>query len=92
MFHRPIHQATAIAADSFASTHPTGARARAWHAFKSLSTDQAGLSTVEYVILLALIGAVSIGTWNELGGTITGALRGAHEEFDTQLSSPAGAE
>ena len=36
-----------------------------------LATDERGLSTVEYVIILVLIAAAAVGTWTTFGKTIT---------------------
>lgn len=51
----------------------------------SLFRDERGLSTVEYVILLAVIvvGAVSI--WNQIGGKFKASLGNADQELE-QLS------
>jgi len=43
---------------------------------KELWTDEAGLTTVEYALLLILIVAAGVTTWTELGSTV-----------DTQVSS-----
>lgn len=37
---------------------------------RSLKNDTRGLSSVEYLILLVLIGVAGIGLWKKLGGTI----------------------
>lgn len=38
--------------------------------FRRLGRDTAGLSTVEYVILLALVAILSIGAWRTFGGNL----------------------
>ena len=38
--------------------------------FKGLLRDDAGLSTVEYVILLILIAVVGITAWRQFGGAV----------------------
>lgn len=40
----------------------------------SLVRDDRGLSTVEYVIILVLIAAACVGTWQKLGGIVKGRL------------------
>jgi Flp pilus assembly pilin Flp len=36
---------------------------------KALWSDEAGMTTVEYALLLALVTIASIGAWSTLGGT-----------------------
>ncbi|HEX2675983.1 MAG TPA: hypothetical protein VHM19_05070 [Polyangiales bacterium] len=43
-----------------------------------LRRDQRGLSTVEYVILLCLIAAMSVGLWNTFGNTVHDRLSDAN--------------
>jgi len=45
-----------------------------------LERDQRGLTTVEYAIILCVIVAVSVGTWDTFGGAIAKKL-----ETDTEL-------
>jgi Flp pilus assembly pilin Flp len=40
----------------------------------AIVTDERGLSTVEYVIILVLIAAAAVGTWTTFGKTITGKI------------------
>lgn len=42
-----------------------------------LSTDEFGLSTVEYVIILVLIAAAAVGAWQVLGTTLLSKLTAA---------------
>lgn len=42
-----------------------------------LSTDEFGLSTVEYVIILVLIAAAAVGAWQMLGATLLSKLTAA---------------
>ena len=42
-------------------------RAKMNHLLSRLRTDQRGLTTVEYAIVLCLISAVVVGTWQTLG-------------------------
>lgn len=44
---------------------------------RSLSTDDSGLTTVEYIIILALIAIAAIGAWNVFGGSIETQARGS---------------
>jgi Flp pilus assembly pilin Flp len=50
-----------------------------------LRRDEAGLSTVEYVILLALVAVVSIGTWQAFGERIETAITDATTALDAVL-------
>ncbi len=42
--------------------------------FVSLGRDQRGLSTVEYAIILCLIAAFSVGTWQKFGEMVEKSL------------------
>ena len=44
---------------------------------ESLKKDDAGLTTVEYIIILALIAIAAIGAWNVFGGSIETQARGS---------------
>jgi Flp pilus assembly pilin Flp len=55
----------------------------------SLVSDQAGLSTVEYVIILVLIAAIAIGTWKTFGGKVKDGLSAAQTEFDENVGEAA---
>lgn len=44
--------------------------------------DERGLSTVEYVIILVLIAAAAIVSWQTLGTKVTGKLNDANNELD----------
>ncbi len=55
------------------------ARSRTIHA---LHSDDRGLSTVEYVIILVLIAAGAIGTWQSFGTTLTGKIKASNTEMD----------
>jgi Flp pilus assembly pilin Flp len=44
---------------------------------KCLRSDQRGLTTVEYVIVLCLIAALAVGTWSTFGEGVEKALAGA---------------
>jgi len=47
----------------------------------ALVENEAGLSTVEYVIILVLIAAISIGTWKTFGGDVKQGLEKAQTAF-----------
>ena len=40
--------------------------------FLKLHTDERGLSTVEYIIILTLIAVAAIGAWNKFGDAVIG--------------------
>jgi len=42
---------------------------------RKLHSDDRGLSTVEYVIILVLIAAAAVAAWTTLGSTITGKIK-----------------
>ncbi len=52
--------------------------------------DERGLSTVEYVILLALIAVVAIGVWSEFGGNVHDAVENSNEQFETVVQASEG--
>ncbi len=52
---------------------------------RSLLRDDRGLSTVEYVILLVLIAAGSVGLWLTLGKKIYSQVNDANGELDNNL-------
>jgi Flp pilus assembly pilin Flp len=54
---------------------------------RALLADERGLTTVEYVIVLCLIAALSVGLWRDLGNNITGYLNGAIEDLNTGLTT-----
>jgi Flp pilus assembly pilin Flp len=47
----------------------------------SLVSDERGLSTVEYVIILVLIAAAAVGTWTTFGATITTKIKDSEKEI-----------
>jgi Flp pilus assembly pilin Flp len=47
----------------------------------SLTKDERGLTTVEYVILLVLIAVGSIGVWKTFGTTLATKLGGAGQQI-----------
>jgi Flp pilus assembly pilin Flp len=60
-------------------------KARARLTGSSLVRDEAGLSTVEYVIILVLIAAIAIGTWKTFGGKVKTGLENASNNFETNV-------
>lgn len=58
------------------------------HGF-SIVRDQAGLSTVEYVIILVLVAAIAIGTWKTFGKTVNTGLEAASTNFTSEVTTPA---
>jgi Flp pilus assembly pilin Flp len=61
------------------------AKARARLHGSSLVRDEAGLSTVEYVIILVLVAAIAIGTWQTFGRTVTSGLSKATQQFNSDV-------
>lgn len=53
-----------------------------------LHRDERGLSTVEYVILLALIAVGAIGVWSTFGGKIIKHVGDANTEFENLEPTP----
>jgi Flp pilus assembly pilin Flp len=45
---------------------------------KNLVSDQKGLTTVEYIIVLGLIAVVGIAAWQKFGETLTGEVEAAN--------------
>lgn len=54
---------------------------------RKLKSDERGLSTVEYVVLLVLIVAVAVALWNVFGNTVTGKLLDATTTFDNNVQT-----
>jgi Flp pilus assembly pilin Flp len=61
-------------------------KARARLHGSSLVRDEAGLSTVEYVIILVLIAAIAIGTWQTFGTRVKDGLTSASDNFDSNVT------
>lgn len=53
---------------------------------RNLVQDDRGLSTVEYVILLVLIAAVAMGTWQVFGSRVQEKLDDASSEFEETVT------
>jgi Flp pilus assembly pilin Flp len=49
---------------------------------RTLISDQRGLSTVEYVIILVLIAVLCIGVWKAFGSTIQGKIGGSRDRIN----------
>ena len=47
--------------------------------------DERGLSTVEYVIILVLVAAASVGLWVNFGGTLKKKLGAANDEISDHV-------
>lgn len=64
-----------------------GRLARGWnHLFQGqtgLVRDERGMSTVEYVILLAVIVVGAVSVWNQIGGNVKAKLGEANTELET---------
>jgi len=61
------------------------------HIFESmrrLHSDQRGLTTVEYVIVLCLIAALAVGTWKEFGDNVKGYLVTAKDGIGAAMPQP----
>lgn len=50
--------------------------------------DERGLSTVEYVVLLVLIVAASVGLWVSFGGALTAKLGNVNSEMGKVTFTP----
>jgi Flp pilus assembly pilin Flp len=68
-------------------TYLEKARARLYGS--SLVRNEAGLSTVEYVIILVLIAAIAIGTWKTFGSQVKGGLEKASKNFEDNVGKEA---
>lgn len=54
----------------------------------SVRTDDRGLTTVEYVILLVVIAIVSVKGWQTFGATVKDRLDGSQTQFETNVPHP----
>jgi len=63
------------------------AKVRARLQNSQLIRDEAGLSTVEYVIILVLVAAIAIGTWQTFGKTVTSGLSNASNKFNSDVTN-----
>ncbi len=54
---------------------------------RGLPRAEQGLSTVEYVVLLVLIVAMSVGTWKKFGKDVQGKLEDAQESFSKNVKA-----
>lgn len=56
-------------------------------AVTALLKDERGMSTVEYVILLAVIVMGAVSVWNSIGGKVISSLQGADDSLTDMPSS-----
>ena len=59
---------------------------------KELWTDEAGLTTVEYTLLLMLIAAACVTTWGQLGSAVDTQVSGVTDTMSGSGSTPAGCQ
>ena len=59
---------------------------------KELWTDEAGLTTVEYTLLLMLIVAACVTTWGQLGSAVGTEVSSVTETISGSGSPPAGCQ
>lgn len=58
-----------------------------------LRSDERGLSTVEYVVLLVLIVAIAVALWNVFGNLLVAKLSSAAKEIDQEVATtPSGSD
>jgi Flp pilus assembly pilin Flp len=55
------------------------------HALRRLATDERGLTTVEYVIVLCLIAAAAVGAWQKFGKTVSDGLDRADKDIKAEF-------
>jgi Flp pilus assembly pilin Flp len=55
----------------------------------ALRADERGLTTVEYVIVLALIAAASVSLWDTFGDNVRGYVDDSTREIDSAMDSGA---
>ncbi len=55
---------------------------------RSLLNDDRGLTTVEYVVLLVLIVAMCVVTWNKFGKDVSARLDSSEKAFSTNVNVP----
>ncbi len=59
---------------------------------KELWTDEAGLTTVEYTLLLMLIAAACVTTWGQLGSAVDTQVSSVADTMSGAGSPPAGCQ
>ena len=59
---------------------------------KKLWTDEAGLTTVEYALLLMLIAAACVTTWGQLGSAVDTQVSSVTDTMSGSGSTPAGCQ
>jgi len=66
-------------------------RALPFGLLRALARDQRGLTTVEYVIVLALIAVVAVSTWQTFGDAVKGYLINSSDAIGAEMAKgPAG--
>jgi Flp pilus assembly pilin Flp len=63
---------------------------RATARVSNIVRDERGLSTVEYVILLALIAVVAIGVWTTFGEQVRDAVENSSDQFEHVVEASEG--
>lgn len=66
---------------SLVSLSPSNLGPKVRRAGRRLWTDEHGLSTVEYIVLLAVIVVGAIGIWKSIGGNLISSLENAEAEL-----------
>jgi Flp pilus assembly pilin Flp len=61
---------------------------RKWARVQAMVEDERGMSTVEYVILLAVIVVGAVGLWNQIGSDVKAKLSEASAEVKTIGDAP----
>lgn len=51
-------------------------------------SDERGLTTVEYVIVLALIAALSVGVWQKFGANVKGYIVESTNTIEEEMNRP----
>ena len=60
--------------------------AKVSHLLARLRSDQRGLTTVEYAIVLCLVAAVVVGTWQEFGTNMKERLSESSDKLNDKMS------
>ena len=61
-------------------------KARIQKLMRRLRRDERGLTTVEYVIVLCLIAAFAVGTWQKFGTRVEGYISKASDNIDGNVT------
>lgn len=84
--HRP-GAASAAMVDPDAEPGTVSAMSNPFRFFHRLAHDERGMTTVEYVIALCLVGAVAVGLWGKFGNTIRTSLGKADSLIETDTEA-----